>query len=246
MLNALDGIGAQEGRILFATTNKYSALDPALCRPGRMDLHLEFRLASKYQARELFARFYLPSEASIEDVDEESEKESVDSGYASTQSTNHDNSDNDTSSEKYNQSEPSASLTGTDTVIKNTSVYEGPAFVGTTHAGFGEAPRFSRTEIANLAARFAEAIPERECSMASLQNYLMGFKTRPHTAVKDAKEWVEKERAALVAKSQGVKDPAAVAKTIASGSGCEKTAETQAKEADAAVKAGEAADCKYT
>ncbi|KAJ7934868.1 hypothetical protein B0H13DRAFT_1591288 [Mycena leptocephala] len=46
LLNALDGVGAQEGRILFATTNKYSALDPALCRPGRMDLHIEFKLAS--------------------------------------------------------------------------------------------------------------------------------------------------------------------------------------------------------
>ena len=33
LLNALDGIGAQEGRILFATTNDYKALDPALCRP---------------------------------------------------------------------------------------------------------------------------------------------------------------------------------------------------------------------
>ncbi|KAI0718316.1 BCS1 N terminal-domain-containing protein, partial [Fomitopsis betulina] len=36
LLNALDGIGAQDGRILFATTNHYGALDPALTRPGRM------------------------------------------------------------------------------------------------------------------------------------------------------------------------------------------------------------------
>ena len=61
LLNALDGIAAQEGRILFATTNDYRALDPALCRPGRLDLHIEFKLASKYQCRELFRRFYLPS-----------------------------------------------------------------------------------------------------------------------------------------------------------------------------------------
>ncbi|KJA14674.1 hypothetical protein HYPSUDRAFT_208504 [Hypholoma sublateritium FD-334 SS-4] len=54
LLNALDGVGAQEGRILFATTNKYSSLDPALCRPGRMDIHIEFKLASRYQARELY------------------------------------------------------------------------------------------------------------------------------------------------------------------------------------------------
>ncbi|TFY60656.1 hypothetical protein EVJ58_g5010 [Rhodofomes roseus] len=60
LLNALDGIGAQEGRILFATTNNYGALDPALVRPGRMDLHIEFKLASKDQARGLFEAFYSP------------------------------------------------------------------------------------------------------------------------------------------------------------------------------------------
>src|SRR5882762_9780176 len=62
LLNAIDGIGAHDGRILYATTNKYFALDPALCRPGRMDLHIEFKLASRYQARELFRCFYMPGD----------------------------------------------------------------------------------------------------------------------------------------------------------------------------------------
>lgn len=61
LLNALDGIGAQEGRILFATTNNVAALDPALIRPGRLDVHVEFRLASKLQAEQLFKCFYDPS-----------------------------------------------------------------------------------------------------------------------------------------------------------------------------------------
>ena len=60
LLNALDGIGAQEGRILFATTNNHAALDPALIRPGRMDAHIEFKFASKSQAEELFKCFYNP------------------------------------------------------------------------------------------------------------------------------------------------------------------------------------------
>ncbi|KAI0047937.1 P-loop containing nucleoside triphosphate hydrolase protein [Auriscalpium vulgare] len=59
LLNALDGVSAQEGRLLFATTNRYSVLDAALTRPGRMDLHVEFRLASRYQAREMFKRFFI-------------------------------------------------------------------------------------------------------------------------------------------------------------------------------------------
>ncbi|TFK29633.1 P-loop containing nucleoside triphosphate hydrolase protein [Coprinopsis marcescibilis] len=70
LLNALDGAGAQEGRLLFATTNKVSSLDPALCRPGRMDVHLELKLASKYQARKLFRLFYHPDiEAKDSDKD---------------------------------------------------------------------------------------------------------------------------------------------------------------------------------
>jgi len=86
LLNALDGIGAQEGRILFATTNKYASLDPALCRPGRMDLHIEFKLASKYQAKGLFQQFYHPTGKFDTDVDPKeygkSEAEHSDSGYS--------------------------------------------------------------------------------------------------------------------------------------------------------------------
>ena len=39
LLNALDGVRSQEGRILFMTTNHREKLDPALLRPGRTDFH---------------------------------------------------------------------------------------------------------------------------------------------------------------------------------------------------------------
>ncbi|KAF9459701.1 P-loop containing nucleoside triphosphate hydrolase protein [Collybia nuda] len=68
LLNALDGVGAQEGRILITTTNKYHALDPALVRPGRLDVHLEFNHASQHQAQEFFTRFYLPSKPAVTDA----------------------------------------------------------------------------------------------------------------------------------------------------------------------------------
>ena len=58
LLNAIDGVQAQQGRLLFATTNQYHALDPALVRPGRLDLHIEFTMASKWQAAKLFKRLY--------------------------------------------------------------------------------------------------------------------------------------------------------------------------------------------
>jgi mitochondrial chaperone BCS1 len=71
LLNALDGVGAQEGRILFATTNKY----------GRVDIHLEFKLSSRYQARELFRCFYMPDSA-LEEGKKTIESDE-DSGYSS-------------------------------------------------------------------------------------------------------------------------------------------------------------------
>ena len=38
LLNALDGVRSQEGRILFMTTNHREKLDPALLREGRCDM----------------------------------------------------------------------------------------------------------------------------------------------------------------------------------------------------------------
>ena len=85
LLNALDGVGAQEGRLLFATTNRYEVLDAALRRPGRMDVHVEFKLASQYQAAGLFRRFYMPdgkaTATRVEDVSDDGESDK-DSGYA--------------------------------------------------------------------------------------------------------------------------------------------------------------------
>ena len=46
LLNALDGVRSQEGRILFMTTNHKEKLDPALLRPGRCDFHVLLNNAS--------------------------------------------------------------------------------------------------------------------------------------------------------------------------------------------------------
>lgn len=58
LMSVIDGVQAQQGRLLFATTNKYDDLDPALIRPGRFDSHIELPLATKWQAEELFRRIY--------------------------------------------------------------------------------------------------------------------------------------------------------------------------------------------
>ncbi|KAF8578201.1 mitochondrial chaperone BCS1 [Ramaria rubella] len=57
-LNALDGVASGEERIIFMTTNHLSALDPALIRPGRVDLIELLDDASPEQAKRLFMQFY--------------------------------------------------------------------------------------------------------------------------------------------------------------------------------------------
>ncbi|KAF8517158.1 BCS1 N terminal-domain-containing protein [Hysterangium stoloniferum] len=57
-LNALDGVASGEERIVFMTTNHIEALDPALIRPGRVDLIELLDDASPSQAKRLFLQFY--------------------------------------------------------------------------------------------------------------------------------------------------------------------------------------------
>ncbi len=64
LLNAIDGIAAQEGRALIMTTNHKERLDPALIRPGRADVHLELGHVSAASARRLFERFF-PGETAL-------------------------------------------------------------------------------------------------------------------------------------------------------------------------------------
>lgn len=53
ILNALDGLVVSHGRIIVMTTNHIEKLDPALIRPGRVDLALELG----YVTNEIFADF---------------------------------------------------------------------------------------------------------------------------------------------------------------------------------------------
>ncbi len=58
LLNAIDGLASQGGRILFMTTNKINEIDPALIRPGRADRRICISNADSKQAKTLFERFF--------------------------------------------------------------------------------------------------------------------------------------------------------------------------------------------
>jgi len=58
ILNVLDGVASSEERILFMTTNYPERLDPALTRPGRVDMKFYIGYASEVQLSRAFERFY--------------------------------------------------------------------------------------------------------------------------------------------------------------------------------------------
>lgn len=60
LLNALDGVWSEEGRMIFATTNHIENLDPALIRPGRFDIKVHYTYSTREQAARMFARFFPP------------------------------------------------------------------------------------------------------------------------------------------------------------------------------------------
>lgn len=54
LLNALDGVLNNDGLEIFITTNHIEKLDPALKRPGRVDLLLTFSYATEEQIKDMF------------------------------------------------------------------------------------------------------------------------------------------------------------------------------------------------
>ncbi|KAG6008863.1 hypothetical protein E4U21_003674 [Claviceps maximensis] len=60
LLNILDGVASQEGRILIMTTNHIEKLDKALIRPGRIDMMIHFGLADTAMAAAIFRAIYAP------------------------------------------------------------------------------------------------------------------------------------------------------------------------------------------
>ncbi|KAA1470269.1 P-loop containing nucleoside triphosphate hydrolase protein [Dentipellis sp. KUC8613] len=150
LLNSLDGVAAAEGRLLFATTNHIERLDPALSRPGRMDVWVNFTNATKWQAEGIFKCFF-PSKPS--------------SAAAPAAAAG-----------------PSRDSSQTNMPIPKRK------------SAVSAVPLLDAEELAYLAKRFADAIPEDEMSVASLQGYLLKNKTRPRECVDEVAEWIVQER----------------------------------------------------
>jgi len=58
ILNVIDGIQEHPGRILVITSNHYNKLDPALVRPGRIDVSLEMKKASIQLIKSMYKHYF--------------------------------------------------------------------------------------------------------------------------------------------------------------------------------------------
>ncbi|KAF9886557.1 hypothetical protein FE257_011329 [Aspergillus nanangensis] len=68
LLNVIDGVAASEGRILVMTTNHAETLDPALLRPGRVDMSINFGFADHADVKQLFLGIYSTLEGDLRSV----------------------------------------------------------------------------------------------------------------------------------------------------------------------------------
>lgn len=65
LLNIIDGVASSEGRILVMTTNHIEKLDPALLRPGRVDLRIAFGYSDRDTIKKLFMAIYAPMDCEV-------------------------------------------------------------------------------------------------------------------------------------------------------------------------------------
>ncbi|EGO00466.1 hypothetical protein SERLA73DRAFT_89460 [Serpula lacrymans var. lacrymans S7.3] len=201
LLNALDGVAAAEGRILFATTNHLERLDPALSRPGRMDVWIEFKNASKWQAEALFRNFFPSTEDDAEVL--EGDLEGIDLPGPQSPTT----SSNDSSLWSMSPSFSSSTSSLVSRSTKNTTPGSGAEEFGAKNQAYLPPPveehiaacqhsakPLDAAKLAQLAKKFADSIPEEEFSVAALQGYLLKNKSQPETAAEEAAPWVISER----------------------------------------------------
>ncbi|KAF8322221.1 P-loop containing nucleoside triphosphate hydrolase protein, partial [Clavulina sp. PMI_390] len=197
LLNALDGVSAPEGRLLFATTNHLERLDPALTRPGRMDVWVEFKNASQWQAEGLYTNFFSEVEQAAAAKENGLKVQRV-AGETTAGAAG--GKDAEASKESFvpkNGSAPS-SMAGVEAMVSAIEAKEEQEqvkdFMLTPPPLERPVKTLGPAKIAALAKQFAAAIPDEEHSVASLQGYLLRNKSRPEAAVAEAAAWVQSER----------------------------------------------------
>ncbi|KAK1599465.1 BCS1 N terminal-domain-containing protein [Colletotrichum navitas] len=173
LLNAIDGVASQEGRILVMTTNKPESLDEALIRPGRVDLQVGFTNATPSQATELFHRMY--------EADGASPAKRVDGHLAPPTNP----------APPVTVNGGTYSRSSSSTISPTSSSFSDTPQPPEAAAEAEKEHQFDVEELRRIAAEFGALIPDGLFSPAEIQGFLLKRKKDPRRALKETSEWVE-------------------------------------------------------
>ncbi|OIW25295.1 hypothetical protein CONLIGDRAFT_88415 [Coniochaeta ligniaria NRRL 30616] len=170
LLNILDGVASQEGRVLIMTTNHIEKLDKALIRPGRVDMTVKFDRSDREMTAAIFRAIYAPLEG--DDVASHSEL-----------------------AVKVKESRPLISFKSSATAAAELVEKEKKAAEERKKEEDGvREKKENLAKVVRLAEEFADRIPAHEFSPAEIQGYLLKNKRDPGAAVGGAEAWVVETR----------------------------------------------------
>ncbi|KAF7325522.1 hypothetical protein MKEN_00401300 [Mycena kentingensis (nom. inval.)] len=168
LLNVIDGVGSEGGKLFFATdmqTNYIDRLDLALLRPGRIDHKVQYELATEEQARALFMRFFPPVRFP---------QLAVPAGTVNVKGVEKERA-------------------GVD-ALEDSSLEQTVSAPPGEHQAASDATSPS-TVLDTFATAFAAQLPQNEFSTAELQGYLQGHKADPEGAIMSVQGWIDELRA---------------------------------------------------
>ena len=175
LLNAIDGVASHEGRVLIMTSNFPEKLDDALIRPGRIDLRVDFTMATRYQIRELFTRMYSPDE-SAKSLPQSTriepaptfKNDAIYRGHVDPLQSMHDPVSELAETEFP---PPYQTLNGNCTSVSST---------------------VEAVKLEDISVQFADKLPDGVFSPAEIQGFLLMRKKDPLQALVEVEEWREK------------------------------------------------------
>lgn len=162
LLNILDGVASQEGRVLIMTTNHIEKLDDALIRPGRVDMMVKFDLANASMIQTIFHNIYATLEG---DVPLTLSKKIIRGPKSNGVLSKKEQALEDERRKKEEEIAEKAEAAR----LKS-----------------------EEEKVQRLATEIASKIPVMTFSPAEIQGFLLKHKRAPETAVREAEAWVKK------------------------------------------------------